>query len=332
MYVLAGEVETMVRRRSLLASVVLSSCCVYGGTATATTEPVAPAVYPLTGLPVDDESTVGRPALVIPIDNWGPQGPHAGLNEADVVFELIAEGRATRMLAVFNSRDADPVGPIRSGRTQDVMLFGALSDPVFAHSGGNEFVVRALLETDWTVLDQGDEGFFRSDQFGNGAPHNLYANTSELFPQAGGSGPVVPQFSYLPPDDMIAGDEVGTIDVRVGNNPVRWVWDASAGEYLRWQGGAVHETNTGQVAATTVIVVVVPYGESPAAFGSPEAQTVGTGKAVVYVNGRRVEGTWTRESTTSTFSIEAAGEPILVPPGRTWILVADAEDHEITES
>jgi hypothetical protein len=86
------------------------------------------------------------------------------------------------------------------------------------------------------------------------------------------------------------------------------------------------------VAATTVIVVVVPYGESPAAFGSPEAQTVGTGKAVVYVNGRRVEGTWTRESTTSTFSIEAAGEPILVPPGRTWILVADAEDHEITES
>jgi hypothetical protein len=55
-------------------------------------------------------------------------------------------------------------------------------------------------------------------------------------------------------------------------------------------------------------------------------------RAVVFANGRRVERAWTRESTTSPFSLEAAGEPILVPPGRTWIMVADAEDHEITES
>jgi len=289
----------MVRRRSFLASFVIVGSLAVGASAEATTEPEGDVVAPLTGLPVDNAALIRRPALVIPIDNYEHQDPHAGLNEADLVFEL--------------------------------MLFGYLNDPLFAHSGGNEGVNAALRKVGWTVLDQGD-GTFRSDEFGNQAPHNLYANTSALFWLADDSGPVVQQFSYLPAGEEVDGPDVGEVALRFGNNPIVWSWHASAGQYFRSQYRGAHETATGQANATTVIVVAVPYGPSPAAEYSPEAQTVGTGDAIVYSNGRRVEGTWTRDSPTSTFTLEADGEPILIPPGRTWIEVVDVDTYELTES
>jgi hypothetical protein len=321
-----------IRRRSFIAWLLVFGCVGVGAPAGATTDPPNDLVAPLTGLPVGDEATVGRPALVIPIDNWGEQGPHAGLNAADLVFEMVAEGQVTRMLAVFNSQDADPVGPIRSGRTQDVLLFGCLNNPLFAHSGGNQGVIGALRKIGWTVLDQSDPSYFRSDEFGNGAPHNLYANTSELWARAGDSGAAAPQFDYLPTGEEIDGPEVGEVEIQFASHPIVWTWHAGTGRYLRSQFGHVHETDTGQVTATTVIVITAPYRDSPAAAGSPEAQTVGSGDAVVYANGRRVAGTWTRESPTSVFTLEANGEPVLIPPGRTWIEVVDVANYELTES
>ena len=48
----------------------------------------------------------------------------------------------TRFAAVFQTTAPDPVGPIRSGRTQDVELLGSLNKPIFAWSGGNPGVTR----------------------------------------------------------------------------------------------------------------------------------------------------------------------------------------------
>ena len=60
------------------------------------------------------------------------------------MFEEIVEGQATRFAAVFNSMEANPVGPIRSARTQDVDLLQSLNDPAIAYSGANEGVNAAL--------------------------------------------------------------------------------------------------------------------------------------------------------------------------------------------
>ena len=72
--------------------------------------------------------------MVVKIDNVDAE-PQSGLNQGDIVYEEIVEGRATRFAAVFNSKESNPVGPIRSGRTQDINLLGNLNDPVFVWSG-----------------------------------------------------------------------------------------------------------------------------------------------------------------------------------------------------
>ena len=112
---------------------------------------------PLTGIVI-----APRPALVVKVDNVDAE-PQSGLNQADIVFEEIVEGRATRFAAVFNSMEANPVGPIRSARTQDVDLLLSLNDPALAYSGANEGVNAALQAAGFELLSEGSPGFFRDD-------------------------------------------------------------------------------------------------------------------------------------------------------------------------
>jgi hypothetical protein len=263
-----------------------------------------------------------RPALIVKIDNGVNSHPQTGLNQADIVYEEIVEG-VTRFAAVFNSMDSNPVGNIRSGRTQDVMLFASFNDPIFAYSGGNETVNAALAATGWTLLTQGN-GMFRVDGRG-GAPYNLYGNTADFFAQAGDAGLAVPQFRYGQP----TGTPVTSIDLSIGGVSVNWAWDATVGLFMRSENGRPHELTDGRASTNNVVVLFVPYGTGPA--GGPEAQTIGTGDVVVYSTGRKVAGTWRRENPEDPFTLEVNGQPILLQPGRTWVELASAGSSTLTD-
>ncbi len=112
----------------------------------------ADPVMPLTGLPIEDPALAGRSALVVKIDNHPDARPQSGLNQADIVFEENVE-QLTRFAAVFQSNAPDPVGPIRSGRTQDVELLGSLNKPIFAWSGGNPGVTKIINASDLVVAN-----------------------------------------------------------------------------------------------------------------------------------------------------------------------------------
>jgi hypothetical protein len=286
-------------------------------TSTTTTAP-AETTWPLTGTGV-----VARPALVVKIDNVDAE-PQAGLNQADIVFEEIVEGRATRFAAVFNSMEHNPVGPIRSARTQDVDLLLCLNDPAIAYSGANSQVNDALTAAGFELFTEGDSGFFRNESLPE--PHNLFVNVSSLFPQLTSSGNAAPAFQYAAAGTDLGGAPVASVSLLVGSYDVGWAWDENQGLFLRSQLGSPHEVTDGQASADSVVVLVVGYGESPVDAG-PEAQTTGSGRAVVYTEGRRIEGTWTRANPTDPFTLSSASGPILLAPGRTWVELVDAENN-----
>jgi len=104
---------------------------------TSTTTTTAPLpVWPLTGLPDAKASGPAHPAIVVKMDNSPDARPQTGINEADVVYELLVEG-ITRYALVFHSNLVDPVGPVRSARSSDIDLVADLSTPLFAWSGAN---------------------------------------------------------------------------------------------------------------------------------------------------------------------------------------------------
>ncbi len=65
----------------------------------------------------------------------------------------------------------------------------------------------------------------------------------------------------------------------------------------------------------------------------PEFVFVGSGRAVVFTDGHRIEGTWTRPTLTSVATLTtAAGQPIALTPGRTWIQLVQAGSDAVSSS
>ncbi len=291
---------------------------------TTTTIPADP-VMPLTGLPITDQNLANRPALVVKIDNHPQARPQFGLNSADIVYEENVE-KLTRFAVVFQSQDAERVGPIRSGRTQDVALLGSLNQPLFAWSGGNPNVTRAIRDSDLVELSPsstgGKGGFFRNKRKNEASEHTLYNSTPALYGFTPLYAPAPPQqFTYRTDGEAFNGEATKGVDLKMDGVKVNWTWDAGSASYLRFQDGKPHDDATlGQVNAANVVILETDYQPSPADARSPEAQTVGTGSAWVFTGGVMITGTWTRGDRLQPFQLkDEDGNVIALTPGRTWV-------------
>jgi len=279
---------------------------------------------PLTGVPVASEADIpDRPALAVKIDNAPPaRRNHSGLAIADVVFEEKVEDSLTRFAAVFHSQDADPVGPIRSGREQDVNLLSSLNEPLFGWSGGNQGVTRLIRSS--FLVDVGAPSNPGSYYRGPGsAPHNLYSDTASLFALTPEDSPGAPtrQFEFLDDGKVFAGDVAKRVSFAIGSIDIVWDWNANEGRYERTQEGEKHVDKTyGQIGAQNVIVLAVDYRQSSIDSDAPEAVTLGEGQASVFSNGEVITGRWQKELAVYNFVLtDDNGNPIKLTPGQTWI-------------
>ena len=100
-------------------------------------EPAGPAgINPLTGLPMEPEYENDRPVAVM-FNNLKAAQPQLGISQADIIYEVPAEGGITRMLGVFQSLEGvGTLGSIRSSRPYYLEL--ALGhDALYVHAGGS---------------------------------------------------------------------------------------------------------------------------------------------------------------------------------------------------
>ncbi len=284
-------------------------------------------VAPLTGLPVE-QADVGRSALVIKVDNHPRARPQTGLEKADIVFDLRAEG-ITRFAAVFQSQIPDPVGPVRSSRTSDFDLLRGFDTPIYGSSGGNDHVTNGLRNLPIIELTNRTRNEYFRD-FSRPAPHNLYVNGSDLYNLAPADLPEPqPWFEYRRAGESLldsAWPAIGPVSVSFTGSPVvTHEWDEAIGGWLRTQDGTPHTTVDGdQLAPENVVILVTDYSTSPADPISPEVRSTGGGDLVVLTAGNIIHGTWSRPSAEEKpILLDAAGEVIRLTPGRTWVLMPE---------
>jgi hypothetical protein len=271
---------------------------------------------PLSGTPL----TQHRPALAVKIDNHPDARPQSGLNQADIVYEELVEGGITRFVAIFHSTDADPVGPVRSGRTSDLHILTNLNRPLFGSSGGNDGVLSDLRQANLSSVIENDapSAYYRDNS--RDAPHNLYTRTAALYAANRGDAGEPPHvFSFLGAGEpQTAGQPSHGVTVRVGNDRVDWTW-TGAGWQRTVNGVAEADAAGVAIQPTNVIVQFTSYGVSSADANSPEAEVVGSGPVWVFSGGRMVQGTWSRPTPESvTQYLDTAGTEIQLSPGRTW--------------
>ena len=84
-----------------------------------------------------------RRPLTVMIENHQSSRPQSGLPQADIIYEVVAEGGITRFLAIFycgaaaGSQESYDIGPVRSARTYFLDWASEYGDyPLYAHVGG----------------------------------------------------------------------------------------------------------------------------------------------------------------------------------------------------
>jgi hypothetical protein len=301
---------------------------------------VAAGTAPLTGLPLDDAAKAKRPALVVKIDNAPKARPQVGLNQADVVIEEKVEDGVVRLFTIFHSGGSDPVGPVRSARTTDIVLATPMHRPLFAYSGTNATFQKQVSAA--PLVDVGVErasgDYFR--QPGRPAPYNLFTRTSSLFGKPAPQSSAPPAlFPFRPEGQALTGGAAARgahIDY-VGKNittRVDWAWNGSA--WVRAQDGTPHNDGAGvQVAPKNVVIQLVKYVSTGQIDRSgaivPEAELIGTGEAWVFTDGKLVKGTWSKPNAEAvTVYAGPDGTPVRLTPGQTWVELAPIGSARLT--
>jgi hypothetical protein len=287
-----------------------------GPTTTSETPPIAP----LTGLPDPSGATLTRPALSAKIGNNPEARPQTGLEAADVVYEEEVEGGITRFLAVFHSQAPEAFGPIRSARAFDPEILWPIKG-LFAYAGAasrNVPLVRAAPVQSFNETEAGD-AMFLDRSFSNGQrPNILFGRPETFWAKATDHTPPQPLFRYLPEGGEFTGDPVLAVTVPVGDGGYRptFTWDPDREVWLRSMGGGPHLARSGEQLTTDNVVIQFVPGSGP------QTSLIGEGEVVVLADGMLVRGRWTRPDRDSpTRYVDAAGDDLLLPPGRSWVVL-----------
>jgi hypothetical protein len=277
----------------------------------------------LTGLPAGPDVT-SRAALAVKIDNHPAAQPQWNLGDADLVFEEIVEG-TTRFIAVFHTVMPDRIGPVRSARTSDIDILASLNRPILAWSGGNGGVtlaVRGAHVYGWlSNLSAGSSDCYYRSRLKRG-PHNLLLDPYCARDSATMAGPARPVFDH--DDDAVpdvAGRRQSRFTVSMTGIDVTWRWNPATARYVRNVRGGTHIDVDGEVVdAENVVELAIEYTRSAADERSPEAQTVGSGSAVLHRSGVSIDAIWSRPDRFSMFTLTTPdGAPLTLTPGTTFV-------------
>jgi hypothetical protein len=279
----------------------------------------------------------------VKIDNNPHARPHFGITKADQVYEWLVEGLTTRLAAVFQSKDPNQIGSVRSARMTDTPIIPSLNAAFVYSGGGPEELMK--IHYDAAVVDRYIDlapGYGWGYRVGfREAPYNYFTTYKDVRDALAGAPegdqPVsIPSWNFLPPSvtDPLAGGMTASADATSITIPYRalftvgYKYDAAAHSYARYDDG-VREVDgqTGEaVAAKNVLVIqtevhfTTDFGLDPAGNPKLDMTLIGTGSGSLFRDGRRQDVTWTRPDIFDVFTLRnASGETVRLAPGQTWI-------------
>lgn len=275
-----------------------------------------------------------RRPLGVMIENSKAARPQSGISFADVVYEAVAEGGITRLMAVYYCQDADIVGPVRSARTYYLDWISEYgSSPLYAHVGGAN--TPGPADALGQIERYGWGGGSDLNQFSIGFPtfwrdyerlgkdtateHTVYSATAKLWDYAakkrdldGSWDKTFVKWTFK--DDATVTDRpasssaefaLSNIQSSYANDyAVKWQYDHDSNSYLRFNGGAEHRDldNNQQLLAKNVVIIfttlrVADDGYLEEGHGSHLIYgTKGLGKAKFLIDGKVVDGTWSKKT------------------------------------
>lgn len=295
---------------------------------------------PLTGLEPKNEKVLDKPAVAVKIENNSAAYPLAGLDKADVVYEEVVEGGLTRFMAIFHCSDSSQAGPVRSARIVDPAIMLPYTH-ILADAGGNETVRAELDANDIFNIDESTSGgaLSRVERSGYSSEHTLYGDTAALRKLG------QKHFEDAPSDDIFEyGDlqdgakKASSLTVNMQTTVVGYQW--KGGQWMRIDHDAPLTMEDGTAIGVDNVLLEQhtvnlsdTLGDVLGTSSTEIADPTGTGKAVLFRDGRILVGKWTRDSVDAPVVFETkAGDEMLLHEGTTWIELLPSDKGEVKGS
>lgn len=287
------------------------------------TEPQIKVTCPLDGALIDQMPV--RP-IAVTIDNFRLARPQAGLDQADLVYEIPVEGGITRYLAIFFHGQAKSLGPVRSARPYLVDLAREW-DAVYIHAGESPEAQVYFKKEKIAHINEmfNPTGFWRDKS--RKAPNNLYTSTDALWREItkrGWDRETEPEsFLFLEDGEEIPGIGAGELTISYHYGSIGYQYDPQKGTYLRFLNNQPYsDLVSGVQLLTTNILIQQVNTRVFDQVGRLEVDLLGTGKAWLFTGGKVITGTWQKNSVSRrTRFYDETGNELKLRPGQTWIQI-----------
>ncbi|WKZ30818.1 MAG: DUF3048 domain-containing protein [Candidatus Dojkabacteria bacterium] len=289
------------------------------------------------------EEMMERRAVAVMVNNHLEARPQSNLQQADIVYETLAEGGITRLMPLYWSKTPDKVGPIRSAR-QYFIDWVREYDAIYLHDGCASADLGGDLRVDacgnlyrQRIKTLTTYGAWRDNSGGRVAPHNEYTSVEGAVERAdelgwGGFPTTIPAWKFKRDSSLeLRGDMTAftaTFLDRLGAHngyryDARWDYDRERNLFVRSTGGSVHEDQeTDQpLTAKVVIVQTVDGIQSGDSKGHLIIDTTGEGDATIFQDGKAQAVRWRKnEETDRTKYYDNAGNEVELNRGLIWIM------------
>lgn len=336
------------RHRSVLAALLgvfllLGACTSDEPSQRAEAEPEVeedvPPICPLTGEDPPKGIDLARPGVAVKIENSPAARPQSGLDQADIVYEEIVEGGATRFMAIYHCHDAAEAGPVRSARFDDPKIAKPFTR-ILAYSGANEIVEKELEEQKLVALDEMNARgpLFRVPP-GSTDIHSVFADTLKLRKlgrKKGKNDP--PGSSYFEFGDLPPGGKTAKT-VSLNFNPANEIlWRFKRGKWVRFEAGVPFDSVGGkQIGTPNLLIQEVEVNDShsivdSAGNPSPDIKLDDKGRAFLFRDGKVVAGTWKADKDGVPSFKTKKGDPFTFEVGSTWIELVPSKKGNVKGS
>ena len=272
-----------------------------------------------------------RLPLGLMIDDYKNARPQSGFSSASIVYQAMIDDSSDRYMMVFQEGTTTDVGPVRSARPYFV-YWAAEYKALYGHFGGD---AQALQR----VIPAMAANIYNEDDLSGGScpyhrittrvsPYNAYTNSAALIRCAAARN-YPATYQNLPvrtfTEDAPASARPASQSVTIPYlaETIGYQYDPATNAYLRLVNKQlqVDPANKQQVIARNIVVMFQAYSIVPSLDKlRPNVVNVGSGKAIVFEEGRAITGTWKKTSNTAlTLLYDATGNVIPLVRGEIFM-------------
>lgn len=283
-----------------------------------------------------------RPFAVM-IDNHSDAWPQAGLKNAYMVYEIIAEGGETRLMALFKGVNVEKIGPVRSARHYFID-YAMENDAIYVHFGQSpqaESDIKKFSINDINGIAEDGTTFWRTKD--KAAPHNALTSTEKLLKSAKSK-----KYKTTSNEDSVLnyvkkevnlenGEDAISVTIPHSNlQTVKYLYNEESKVYERYaRKKAQKDLETGEIVTTKNIIITFcdNYTLSDTENkGRQGLKNIGTFDGYYITNGKAIKIKCIKNSRNEkTIYQDLEGNKIEINDGNTFVNICPINSNVILE-